>query len=50
MREEKVQILREMVANGYHLTEKQIQEEVDWFTKEQLLKWKENFFNWKENN
>lgn len=50
MREERIQILRDMVAMGYHHTEEQIQRDADWFTKEELLKWKENFINWKKAN
>lgn len=50
MRETKIQILREMVNAGYHHTEEEIQRDADWFTVEELLKWKENFLKWKNNN
>ena len=50
MREEKIKVLKEMVANGYHCTDTDIQNYSEWFTLEELLRWKDNFFNWKTNN
>ena len=47
---EKIEILREMKKEGYAISEEQIQQNAEWFTKEQLLKWKEKFLQWKKEN